>query len=351
MSREAGGGELFVKRDDKTGLSFGGNKVRQLEFYLGEALAQSADAVLITGAVQSNFVRSVAAAACRLGLECHAQLEERVATDEPVYHTSGNPLLNIMLGAKIYPYPEGEDEAGADARLEEIADGLREKGKHPYVIHLGADNPQLGALGYVLAAQEILGQIAEQNLTFDEIVVASGCGSTHAGLLFGLRALGCGVRVTGFCVRREAPAQIERIRGHLKNIAGLLELSNPVPDEDIHIIDAFLAPGYGRLNPAAIEAIRLAARAEALILDPVYTAKSMAGPSRGPVSPAAHGASSSSTPAASPPSSDTAPKSPKTSEAESNQPCRRPKPYPRNSCQKNPLLLGRNAVKCIKWPK
>ncbi len=277
LSREVGGGELFVKRDDKTGLSFGGNKVRQLEFYLGDAQANMADAVLITGAVQSNFVRSVAAAACRLGLECHAQLEDRVPVEEPAYRTSGNPLVNIMLGAKIYTYPEGEDEAGADARLEEIAADLRKKGKRPYVIHLGADHPQLGALGYVLAAKEILGQLAEQNLVFDEIVVASGSGSTHSGLLFGLRSLGCETRVTGVCVRREAPAQIKRIQSHLKNIAGLLRSSNPVTDEDIHITDMFLSPGYGRLNPSAIEAIQLAARSEALILDPVYTAKSMAG--------------------------------------------------------------------------
>lgn len=277
LSREAGGCRLFVKRDDCTGLAFGGNKVRQLEYYFGEALSQSADTVLITGAVQSNYVRSVAAAACKLGMACHAQLEDRVANEDPAYRTSGNVLLDHMLGATIHHYPEGEDEAGADARLEELAGELQGQGKRPYVIHLGAGHPPLGALGYVIAAKEIADQMTTEDLAFNEIIVASGSGSTHAGLLFGLRALTCQAQVIGVCVRREASAQRERIWNHCRRIADMLEVPNPVSEEDIFLTDQFLPPGYGQLNPPTREAIRLAARCEGLILDPVYTGKVMAG--------------------------------------------------------------------------
>ena len=171
------GGGLYVKRDDCTGLAFGGNKVRQLEFYLGEARAEGADTVLITGAVQSNFVRSAAAAAAKLGMECHAQLEERVPGKDGAYRMSGNVLLDRMLGATIYSYAQGEDEEGADRRLHEIADALKERGRRPYIVPLAPGHKPLGALGYVDAAREILGQLAAQPLRMDEIVVASGSGA------------------------------------------------------------------------------------------------------------------------------------------------------------------------------
>ena len=136
LSRRFGGANLFVKRDDCTGLAFGGNKVRQLEFYLGEALANRADTVLITGAVQSNFVRSAAAACATLGIECHVQLEQRTPKNDPTYQASGNVLLNKLLGSTLYSYPHGEDEDGADRRLLELADQLKAQGRTPYVIHL-----------------------------------------------------------------------------------------------------------------------------------------------------------------------------------------------------------------------
>ncbi|WP_274594861.1 pyridoxal-phosphate dependent enzyme [Parasedimentitalea marina] len=133
--------DLWLKRDDLTGLSFGGNKTRQLEFYFGEALAQGADTVLITGAVQSNFVRSAAAAAARLGLKAVLQLEERVPDMGALYYSSGNVLLAKILGAEHMSYPLGEDEVGADKALHERADQLRAEGRTPYVIHLGIDHP------------------------------------------------------------------------------------------------------------------------------------------------------------------------------------------------------------------
>jgi D-cysteine desulfhydrase family pyridoxal phosphate-dependent enzyme len=276
LTEALGGARLYVKRDDCTGLAMGGNKVRQLEYYLGEAISRSADTVLITGAVQSNYVRMAAAGARKLGMDIHIQLERRVPLDDPAYRASGNVLLDRLLGATLHSYPIGEDEAGADARLEDIAADLRRQSRRPFVIHLGLGHPPLGALGYVTAAAELVGQLEERKLRLDEIVVASGSGHTHAGLLFGLRALGCPVQVMGACVRRGRDEQMARIEDHCARIAQMLEIDNPVRDDDVRLVDDFLAPGYGQLNPAMIDALKLSARREGLILDPVYTAKAMA---------------------------------------------------------------------------
>ncbi|MFC2167795.1 D-cysteine desulfhydrase family protein [Acidobacteriota bacterium] len=268
---------LYVKRDDCTGLAFGGNKARQLEYYFGEALDFGADTVLITGAVQSNYARMTAAAASRLGLKCHIQLEERVPGTNDLYQTSGNVLLDRLMGAELHFFPEGEDEKGADLGLENIAEGLRKKGAKPYVIHLGSGYPPLGALGYIDAAKEFSGQIEKMGLKVDEIVIPSGSGQTHAGLLFGLRTLGNPVRITGNCHRRSALLQKSRIAGVLKNISKLLRVPNPTTDEDIVLFDGVLNPGYGQMNDATREAIQLAAQNEALFCDPVYSGKTLAG--------------------------------------------------------------------------
>ena len=277
LSRQLGGASAWVKRDDCTGLAFGGNKVRQLEYYLGEALAQKADTVLITGAVQSNFVRLTAAAAAQLGLECHIQLEDRVPDADPVQQRSGNVLLDKLLGATLHHYPLGEDEAGADRRMAEVAAELRAAGRNPYQISLAPEHKPLGALGYVRAAAELLAQCDEFGVDFDEVVVPSGSGHTHAGLLFGLKALGFAGRVTGVCVRRDAAGQRSRIESHCRQIAGLLDMRSPVMPGDVHLLEEFLVPGYGYLNDPTLEAIRLGARTEALMLDPIYTGKAMAG--------------------------------------------------------------------------
>lgn len=277
LSMACGNARLFVKRDDCTGLGLGGNKARQLEFYLGEALKQKADSIVITGAVQSNYVRAAAAAARKCGLDIHIQLEKRVASDSQVYYRSGNVLLSRLYGAKLYSFPMGEDEAGADRNLETIADGLRAMGQTPYVVHLGSGHPPLGALGYVMAARELLEGMNETRLEFDEIIVGSGSGATHAGLLFGLRALGSNIPVFGICVRRDKATQQGRIVGHCEKLAILLGVDNPVGDDDIRTNDDALAPGYGTMNDQVANAMTLAAREEGLILDPVYTGRAMAG--------------------------------------------------------------------------
>ncbi|MDU8928766.1 D-cysteine desulfhydrase family protein [Alisedimentitalea sp. MJ-SS2] len=265
--------DLWVKRDDMTGIGMGGNKVRQLEYYLGKAVAQGATQVLITGAVQSNFVRTCAAMAARLGMGCHIQLEERVPDPSPLYRDNGNVLLDRLLGATLYSYPEGEDEAGADANLRAIADDLKRRGEVPFIVPLAADQPPTGALGYAKAAQELV----DQKEKFDMIFIASGSALTHIGLLFGLRALGDKTPVHGVCVRRDAQAQTARVAQRLDDLAILLDMPNPTTPDDILIHDRALAPGYGKLSDQTRTAITRTARAEGVFLDPVYTAKVMAG--------------------------------------------------------------------------
>ncbi|MGI9484154.1 MAG: D-cysteine desulfhydrase family protein [Hyphomicrobiales bacterium] len=277
LSSRYGGARLLVKRDDCTGLAFGGNKVRQLEFYLGQAVHEGADTVLITGAVQSNFARLAAAGARKLGLECHIQLEERVAKNDPLYKSSGNVLLEKLLGAELHSYPEGEDEEGADRQLGEIAEGLRAEGRKPYIIPLAPGHAPLGALGYVVMAAELLRQFEEMEVGPDEIVVPSGSGATHGGFLFGLRALGSKVPVRGICVRRAANLQAPRIAQRCTEIADLLGVAPPVDEADVIVDDDFLAPGYGRAGDVTNKAIIEGARQEGLMLDPTYTGKTFAG--------------------------------------------------------------------------
>jgi D-cysteine desulfhydrase family pyridoxal phosphate-dependent enzyme len=277
LTRALAGPKLFVKRDDNTGVAFGGNKARQLEYYFGEALEQRADTILITGAVQSNYARMTAAVSARMGMECHVQLEERMPDTDELYRTSGNVLLDRLVGAKIHTFPEGEDEKGADQALEKIAGDLRRRGAKPYVIHLGPEHPPLGALGYIDAAGELLNQLDEMRLKIDNIIIPSGSGLTQSGLLFGLRALGSSVRVTGNCHRRTAVFQKERILQVLRDISELLRIDDPTNEEDVVVYDGALGPGYGRMNSGTREAILLAAQKEALFCDPVYSGKAMAG--------------------------------------------------------------------------
>ncbi len=277
LTRLLNGPKLFVKRDDCTGLALGGNKARQLEFYFGEAQAQKADTVIITGAVQSNFVRQTAAAAAKLGMACHIQLEHRVPMTASEYEASGNVLLDRLLGPTIHYFPEGEDEAAADKALDDIADQVRADGGNPYVIHLSADHPPLGALGYVVGAGEILDQTNELGLTFDAIILPSGSAATHAGMLVGLKSRNSDIKVTGICVRRDKDQQFERVLRQAAATAEMAGCPGAVTKDDIHVTDDYLGPGYGQSTPEMIKAMTLAARQEGLILDPVYTGKSMAG--------------------------------------------------------------------------
>ena len=278
LSRLLGGPKLYIKRDDCTGLFLGGNKARQLEYYFGEAIAQGADTVLTTGAVQSNHARQTAAAARKLGLKCEIQLENRVAGMAPEYYNlSGNVLLYRMLGVPIHTYPVGEDEAGADANLQKIADRIRKEGGKPYIIPLAAHHPPLGALGYVDAMAEILEQARAMKITIDAIVLPTGSAATHAGALAGLRALGSRIKVFGICIRRSAKLQAERVLQRTRAAANLLGTAHTIGNDDVWVTDDYLGPGYGLPTPELMEAMDLAAQTEALLVDPVYTGKAMAG--------------------------------------------------------------------------
>ena len=264
--------DLSVKRDDLAGGPFGGNKSRQLEFHLGEARERQADTILISGAVQSNFVRTAAAAARSLGMKPIVQLEDRVPGMDDTYRSSGNVLLLRILGAEIMRHPDGEDEAGADAVLRDRATSLRNEGKRPYVIPLAPENQPIGALGYVAAGQEILAQAGE----FDIVVVPSGSGITHTGLLAGLRLAGSRARVVGSCVRRPAQLQFNRLLTVLEGLSPLLGNVSVGDPAAVHLWDGALAPGYGRIGPLVTEAMRMMARREGILLDPVYSAKAFA---------------------------------------------------------------------------
>jgi D-cysteine desulfhydrase/L-cysteate sulfo-lyase len=269
--------ELWAKRDDCFALGMGGNKVRQLEYYLGVGAQRDADTVLVTGALQSNFVRLTAAAARRLGWEPVVQLEDRVPKNDPFYRTSGNVLLNELLGAEVHHFPEGEDEAAADRNLDVIADDLRRRGRRPYVIHLGLEHPPIGGLGYVKGAIETRRQLDAAGVEPSHVVVASGSGLTHAGFLVGARGMGWEVPVLGVCVRRDAGQQHRRVLRRAREIVALLGMDLDIGEDDVQVEDAVFPPGYGRINAITREAVQLAAEHEAMFLDPVYTGRSMAG--------------------------------------------------------------------------
>ena len=277
IAAELGYPDLFIKRDDCTGLALGGNKARKLEFYVGDALAKGATRLLTTGAVQSNYLRSAAAAAAKARLKCTVQLEDRLQDASDLYRQSGNVLLDQLFGADLVIYHETNDEAGADKNLQTLADQYRAIGEKPYVIPLGVGHPPLGALGYVEAVSELLEQASVARIDIAKIIVASGSAQTHAGLLVGLDVCGrSDIGVIGSCVRRDAKSQASRVLAFVRGTEELLEMPATVSSERVVTTDDYLGPGYGRISPKTHDAALKAARLEGLILDPVYTAKSFA---------------------------------------------------------------------------
>lgn len=274
---DTGGKNLFVKRDDLTGLALGGNKARQLEYYFGAAAAEGADTVLITGAVQSNFVRTCAASARKLGLKCEVQLEDRVKGMPEGQEKKGNALLDRILGVKIHHFPVGEEENAADDNLDKIAAELRDQGQKPYVIHLGASHAPIGALGYVDCAREIIEQTATSGLSLHSVVVPSGSAASHAGLLCGLRLYGSDAIVHGICVRRPRQDQFKRVLMRSRLLCDMLGNPDLITDEDVITNDSYYGEGYGIPTPGTMAAINTAARREALLLDPVYSGKGFDG--------------------------------------------------------------------------
>jgi len=265
---------LYAKRDDLPGLGGGGNKLRKLEFLLGEARAQGADTFLTVGGLQSNHARLSAAAAARAGLACELFLSRQVPRADADYERNGNILLDGLFGARIHDLPAGADPlAQAQARAEQ----LRADGRRPYLVGSGGSSP-LGCLGYARAAAELAAQEAELGIDFDLVVLPNGSAGTHAGLAAGLAAMGRSAsRVKSFTVlapaERARPATLEKTRATLD----LLAPASSLEAAQIEIDGSQLGEGYGIPTEAMFAAVRLLARSEGLLIDPVYGGKAFAG--------------------------------------------------------------------------
>jgi len=267
LSRALGGPRLWVKRDDQTGLATGGNKTRKLEFSVGEALRRGADTLVTLGAVQSNHARQTAAAAARCGLGCLLVLR-----GHPPAQATGNLLLDHLLGASVvFARDRDREEVAAEA-----VEGLRAAGKRPFLIPVGASD-EYGAPGFVAAMEELAAQLAERSLRMDHLVVASSSFGTQAGMCAGARLLGLRFRIAGIAIDAHAP----ELRAGVADIANRtlrrMGRAETVAVDEVVAHDGYLGGGYAVLGDPEREAIRLAARTEGLLLDPVYTGRAMAG--------------------------------------------------------------------------
>ena len=272
LSAALDGPKFWIKRDDCTGLATGGNKTRKLEFLLADALQQGADMLVTQGAVQSNHVRQTAAAACKFGLDCHALLERRVPDRAADYETTGNVLFDHIFGTTIEFRPPGLD-MNAEARA--VTEKFAANGRKPYFIPGGGSN-EIGALGYVSCAYEMLAQFDAQGLDVGWIVLASGSAGTHAGLLAGLHAASSDIPVMGISVRQPRERQIAAVHKLAATTAAQLT-DTPLSLEKTLIDDGYVGAGYGLPTEGTIAAINLIARKEGVLLDPVYSAKGLAG--------------------------------------------------------------------------
>lgn len=273
LSRALGGPEIWIKRDDCTVVASGGNKVRKLEFLAGEALAQGADHLVTQGAVQSNHVRQTVAVAAKLGMKCSVLLEHRVETNDPAYLTSGNVLLDRLMGASIAYRPGGTDmNAAAEAKGAE----LRAAGARPYVIPGGGSN-RVGALGYVSCAQELMQQADEMGLAIDRVVHATGSAGTQAGLVAGLEGMNAGVRVLGIGVRAPRPQQEANVHRLAQEVAEYVGVRGGIARDAVEANCDYVGPGYGQPTEGMREAVTMLAQLEGVLLDPVYSGKGMAG--------------------------------------------------------------------------
>lgn len=273
LSRALGGPQIWIKRDDCTGMSSGGNKTRKLEFLLADARMHGADLILTQGATQSNHARQTAACAARLGLDCHLLLEDRTQKTDPDYTRSGNVFLDQLHGATIEyrgPNPDMNGELAA------VAARFAAEGRRPYAIPGGGSNP-IGALGYVNAAIELVTQANDAGLRIDHVVHATGSAGTQAGLVAGLAGIRSGVPLLGIGVRAPREKQEENVYRLASATAELCGCPGAVAREDIVANCDYVGSGYGFSTEGSIEAIRMLARLEGILLDPVYSGKGMAG--------------------------------------------------------------------------
>ncbi|CCM74203.1 D-cysteine desulfhydrase family protein [Rhizobium mesoamericanum] len=272
LSAAYGGPRISIKRDDFGSIAMGGNKLRKLEYLMGDALAKGCDIVVTSGALQSNHARLTAAVAAKLGLRCHLVLKNEVPGRSETYHNSANLLLDRLVGAEIVQV--GCNDTLSDA-VEAHAASLRAQGLTPYVVPLGGSNA-IGCLGYVTCAVEIAEQERKLGKAFSHIFVVSGSGGTHAGLLAGLKLTGSTAKLVGATISRSKAVQRPLIEQLVSNVAPLIGIHESETTDAIELDDSMYLPGYGLPNDSSTKAVVQCARSEGILLDPVYTSKAMA---------------------------------------------------------------------------
>lgn len=265
--------ELMIKRDDCTGLAGGGNKARKLEYLLADAKQLGADTLVTIGGLQSNHARQTAAAAARFGFGCELVLQDVAGTPDNDYATNGNMLLNRVLGAGIHQVPLTGDCQQYAATL--LAT-LQQQGKQPYLIPVGGSNAT-GSLGYVRCALELAEQLRQLGKLPQQIILATGSAGTQAGLLAGLMLAGLDIPVLGITVSRPAAQQQQLVLQLLQQVLPLLGLDPALAQGKVHANGDYYGAGYGITTAATLSAMQQTARAEGILLDPVYTGKAMAG--------------------------------------------------------------------------
>lgn len=269
--------ELYAKREDcNSGLAFGGNKTRKLEYLVPEALAQGCDTLLSIGGIQSNQTRQVAAVAAHLGMKCVLVQENWVNYHDCVYDRVGNIELSRILGADVRLVPDGFD-IGIRRSWQDAIDSVRAAGGKPYAIPAGCSEHRLGGLGFIGFAQEVRQQEAELGLRFDYVVVCSVTGSTQAGMIVGFAADGRAERVIGIDASAKPDATRAQIARIAASTAELVGLGRTIDEREVVLDTRYGGPEYGLPNDGTLEAIRLCARLEGMLTDPVYEGKSMHG--------------------------------------------------------------------------
>jgi L-cysteate sulfo-lyase len=271
LSKQLGGPRLFIKRDDETGLGFGGNKTRKLEYLMADARKQNADTIITSAGFHSNWCTQTACAAKRLGMDIVLVKQgPREGYDPEEY--DGNHLLHFLLGSEIKVVPS---RSKADELMNELAADLRLRGRRPYIISFAGSTP-LGVAGYINAVLEILTQCFQRGIKLDYVVHATGSGGTQAGLILGAKAFNTGMKVLGISVSK-SENRFEAITRLVTASAKFFEIHLPLGKEDVHVFDEYVGEGYGVISKEVVETINRVAKAEGIFLDPVYSGKAMVG--------------------------------------------------------------------------
>lgn len=269
--------DIYAKREDcNSGLAFGGNKLRKLEYIVPDVLKSGADTLVSIGGVQSNHTRMVAATAAKLGLKCVVVQESWVPHEDAVYDRVGNILLTRLMGADSRIVPDGFD-IGIRKSWEEAIQSVKDAGGKPYGIPAGASVHKFGGLGYVGFAEEVRAQEAQLGFKFDYVIVCTVTGSTHAGMLVGFAKDGRANKVIGIDASGTMEQTTTQVMEIARNTAALVELGREITADDLTLLPDYAYPAYGVPSRETNEAIRLSARTEAMITDPVYEGKSMQG--------------------------------------------------------------------------